>query len=91
MPRRCHAVRAFVSLLVLPYAHTLGDFKRELAETNRKLSERKIIEKAKGVLMKTRGMDEDAAYKALRKLAMERSQPLASVATNLVDMAQLLL
>ena len=65
--------------------------KRELAETNRKLSERKIIEKAKGVLMKTRGMDEDAAYKALRKLAMERSQPLAAVAENLVDMAKLLL
>lgn len=65
--------------------------KRELAETNRKLSERKIIEKAKGVLMKTRGMDEESAYKALRKLAMERSQPLASVAANLVDMARLLL
>ena len=65
--------------------------KRELAETSRKLSERKIIEKAKGVLMKTRGMDEDAAYKALRKLAMERSQPLAAVAENLVDMAKLLL
>ena len=65
--------------------------KRELAETSRKLSERKIIEKAKGVLMKTRGMDEESAYKALRKLAMERSQPLAGVATNLVDMAKLLL
>ena len=65
--------------------------KRELAETSRKLSERKIIEKAKGVLMKTRGVDEDAAYKALRKLAMERSQPLATVAENLVDMAKLLL
>ena len=65
--------------------------KRELAETSRKLSERKIIEKAKGVLMKTRGMDEESAYKALRKLAMERSQPLAGVAANLVDMAKLLL
>lgn len=65
--------------------------KRELAETSRKLSERKIVEKAKGVLMKTRGMDEESAYKALRKLAMERSQPLASVAANLVDMAKLLL
>jgi response regulator NasT len=41
--------------------------------------------------MKTRGMDEESAYKALRKLAMERSQPLASVAANLVDMAKLLL
>jgi len=65
--------------------------KRELAETSRKLSERKIIEKAKGVLMKTRSMDEESAYKALRKLAMERSQPLANVAANLVDMAKLLL
>lgn len=65
--------------------------KRELAETSRKLSERKIIEKAKGVLMKTRAMDEESAYKALRKLAMERSQPLAGVAANLVDMAKLLL
>jgi response regulator NasT len=41
--------------------------------------------------MKTRGMDEESAYKTLRKLAMERSQPLASVAANLVDMAKLLL
>jgi two-component system, response regulator / RNA-binding antiterminator len=65
--------------------------KQELAVASRKLSERKVIDKAKGILMKTRGMDEDAAYAALRKLAMERAQPLAKVAANLVDMAQLLL
>ena len=65
--------------------------KRELAETSRKLSERKVIEKTKGILMKSRGMDEEAAYGALRKLAMERSQPLAKVADNLVEMANLLL
>ncbi len=65
--------------------------KQELAETNRKLSERKIIEKAKGILMKTRGIDEEAAYGTLRKLAMERSQSLAKVAENLVDMANVLL
>jgi response regulator NasT len=65
--------------------------KRELAETSRKLSERKLIDKAKGILMKTRGMDEETAYAALRKLAMERSQPIAKVAANLVDMAALLL
>lgn len=65
--------------------------KRELAETSRKLSERKLIDKAKGILMKTRGMDEESAYAALRKLAMERSQPIGKVAANLVDMAALLL
>jgi response regulator NasT len=65
--------------------------RRELEAASRKLSERKTIEKAKGILMKSRGMDEDAAYAALRKLAMEKSQPLARVAGDLVDMAQLLL
>jgi response regulator NasT len=65
--------------------------KQELAAATKKLSERKLVEKAKGILMKKRGLDEDAAYAALRKLAMERSQPLGKVAGDLVAMAELLL
>ena len=65
--------------------------RRELADASRKLSERKTIERAKGILMKSRGMDEDAAYAALRKLAMEKSQPLGKVAANVIEMANLLL
>lgn len=65
--------------------------RQELAAATQKLSDRKIIEKAKGILMKTRGLDEDAAYVALRKLAMERAQPLPKVAIDLVAMAKLLL
>ena len=65
--------------------------KTALAQASRQLSERKVIEKAKGILMKSRGMDEEAAYAALRKLAMERSIPLAQVAANLVDTAHLVL
>lgn len=65
--------------------------KAELTEATRKLSERKRIEKAKGVLMKARGLDEEAAYAALRKLAMDRGKPLATVAQDVLDMAGLLL
>lgn len=65
--------------------------KQELAAATRKLSERKQIEKAKGILMKTRGLDEDQAYGALRKLAMERAQPLGKTAAELVAMAKFLL
>ncbi len=65
--------------------------KRELAAATKKLSERKLVEKAKGILMKTRGLDEEAAYAALRKLAMERAQPIGKVAGDLVAMASLLL
>lgn len=67
------------------------NLKHELATATKKLSERKVVEKAKGILMKTRGLDEDQAYVALRKLAMERAQPLGKVAGDLVEMAKLLL
>ena len=65
--------------------------RRELDEVSRKLGDRKLVDKAKGLLMKTRGMDEEAAYHALRKLAMERGQTMAKVARDVIDMAKLLL
>ncbi|HJW24102.1 MAG TPA: ANTAR domain-containing protein [Rhodocyclaceae bacterium] len=65
--------------------------RQELDEVSRKLGDRKLVERAKGLLMKARGLDEDGAYHALRKLAMQRGQPLAAVARDVVDMAHLLL
>jgi response regulator NasT len=65
--------------------------KQEAAVATKRLSERKVVEKAKGILMQTRGLDEDQAYGALRKLAMERAQPLAKVAGDVVAMAKYLL
>jgi response regulator NasT len=67
------------------------EIRQELAKAKSKLSERKLVEKAKGILMKSRGMDEEAAFGALRKLAMDRGQPLGDVAKNVIDMASLLL
>ena len=49
------------------------------------------MEKAKGILMKSRKLDEEQAYTALRSLAMERAQPLGKVAGDVVDMAKFLL
>ena len=65
--------------------------RRELDEISQKLSDRKLVDKAKGVLMKARGLDEDAAYHAMRKLAMERGQSMAKVARDVIDMARVLL
>jgi len=65
--------------------------RRELDEISQKLSDRKLVDKAKGVLMVARGLDEDAAYHAIRKLAMERGQPMAKIARDIIDMAKVLL
>lgn len=54
------------------------------------LEARKTIERAKGILMRTRGLDEDAAYKSLRKLAMDRKQRLVDAARDVIAFADLL-
>lgn len=67
------------------------ELRRERDEATRKLSDRITIDRAKGVLMKARGLDEDAAYTALRKLAMDRGQSLFDVASDVLAMAKILL
>jgi response regulator NasT len=64
--------------------------KKERDDATRKLADRKVIDRAKGVLMKARSMDEEQAYSALRKLAMDRKQPLVKVAAQVIEMAELL-
>jgi len=64
--------------------------RKERDDATQKLADRKVIDRAKGVLMKARGMDEDEAYNALRKLAMDRKQSVAKVATQVIEMAELL-
>jgi response regulator NasT len=64
--------------------------KIELAEANLKLSERKLVERAKGLLMQSRGLSEDDAYHALRKLAMSKKQRLGDIAQQVIDTAELL-
>lgn len=64
--------------------------RQELAKTKSQLQERKLIDKAKGLLMKQRGLDEDAAYQLLRKKAMDKSISVAAVAENVIDVMALM-
>jgi response regulator NasT len=63
----------------------------ELARTRAQLEERKVIDKAKGILMQQRGLSEQEAYKALRSLAMSSNKRLFDVAESVVAAAKLLL
>lgn len=65
--------------------------RKERDQANQKLSERVIVERAKGLLMKAKNLDEEAAYRALRKLAMDRGKKLVDVAQSIIDSASLLL
>ncbi|MDA0134298.1 ANTAR domain-containing protein [Vibrio harveyi] len=62
----------------------------EIELLTNKIEERKLVEKAKGLLMKMHSVDEDQAYKALRNSAMQSSQTLAQVAKNLITTLEVL-
>ena len=64
--------------------------KTELKKTKSKLEERKLVDRAKGILIKTRSFSEDEAYHTLRKLAMDRNIALGEMAKNVISMAELL-
>lgn len=68
----------------------MRQMRKELSETRRALEERKVIERAKGLLMKARGIDEDEAYAILRRAAMDQGRRVADVAEALVTAAGLL-
>jgi response regulator NasT len=64
--------------------------RKELVATRNKLSDRKLIEKAKGIVMQQRGLTADQAYGALRKMAMDQNLALAEVARRVISVATLL-
>ncbi|KYZ87078.1 ANTAR domain-containing protein [Alloalcanivorax xenomutans] len=64
--------------------------REELEKTREALEERKLIERAKGLLMQRRRLNEQDAYTMLRRQAMNTGQPLIQVARSVLDYADLL-
>ena len=64
--------------------------RRELADAKNQLAERKIIERAKGILMRSKNVTEEEAYRLLRTAAMSQNRKIAHIAESLVTAAGLL-
>lgn len=64
--------------------------RRELEKAHSALAERKVIERAKGIVMQQRRCGEEEAYRLLRKAAMDKGQRLCDVAQVLVRASDLL-
>lgn len=63
---------------------------RELEDARTELENRKLVERARGILMKSRGMSENEAYALLRKTAMNQNRKIAEIAQSLITAAGLL-
>ncbi|MFG1287514.1 ANTAR domain-containing response regulator [Xanthobacter versatilis] len=64
--------------------------KAELEEAKNQLEERKVVDRAKTILMKMKGIDEEAAYGLLRRTAMNEKKRIADIAQSIITAAELL-
>jgi response regulator NasT len=64
---------------------------RELAEAKSALEERKVVERAKGILMKMRNLSEEEAFALLRQTAMNENKKMSEIAQSVVTAAALLM
>lgn len=70
--------------------NALTRLREELDRTKQALEDRKVVDRAKGILMKNRGLSEEEAYALLRSTAMKESRRLAEVARGLITAVKLL-
>lgn len=81
--------RSLYELMAAQTDH-LRQLSEELEQARRALEERKLLERAKGLLMQHRGLSEAEAWRTLRQTAMNSNRSLADVATQVISMSGLL-
>jgi len=86
---RKERVRSILDTAVSRF-NAFSQLRDERDRARQELNDRKTVERAKGILMKERGLTEDAAYGLLRKAAMNENRRLAEVAQSVVTAARLL-
>lgn len=82
-------VRSILDVAMSRFA-LMQQLRGDLAKVKADLESRKTVDRAKGLLMKERGLDEDAAYRLLRKLAMDKGRPIGAIAADLLAFAGIL-
>jgi len=82
-------VKAVVDMAVTRFK-AFNDLRDELDRAKQALGERKVVERAKGILMKERGLTEDDAYALLRKAAMSDNKRVVDIAQAVITAAGLL-
>lgn len=83
-------VRSVLEVAVARYEFN-RDLLLEVEKAKTDLAERKIIDRAKGLIMQQRNISEDDAYKSMRKLAMDRNQKMVEIARSIIEVSELLM
>jgi response regulator NasT len=81
-------IRPIVDMAISRF-NVFDQLRRERDEAQAKLNERKLIERAKGLLMKEKGLSEEESYNLLRKNAMKQNRKIYEIAQSIITAFQL--
>ena len=81
-----HRLRSIVQVARARFRHEQF-IKDELSSLSKRFEERKIVDRAKGVHMRSRGINEEESFELLRNLAMKTRQRIGVVAKSVIDMS----
>lgn len=70
--------------------NAFAKLQEELDRTKSQLEDRKVIERAKGILMKVKGLNEDEAYVLLRSTAMREKKKIGEIAQSIITASEML-
>ena len=82
-------IRPILEVAMARFEHEQG-LRQQLAHAKTELQDRKIIDRAKGLLMQRQGLSEKVAFDKLRKAAMDKGLRLGEIAQRILDTAELL-
>ncbi len=82
---QAHRIRPIINIATARFLEN-QTLRQELESTKTKLENRKIIDRAKGLLMTVKNVSEDEAYKTLRKMAMDKGLSLSMVSETVIDL-----
>ncbi|KQT77804.1 ANTAR domain-containing protein [Methylobacterium sp. Leaf466] len=82
-------IRSILDIAILRF-NAFARLQRELSEAREELADRKVIERAKGILMAARGLGEEEAYRMMRRKAMNEKRRMADIARAIVTAADML-
>jgi len=82
-------IKSIIDLCISRF-NAFAKLQDELDRTRTQLEERKVIDRAKGILMKAKGLSEDEAYVLMRSTAMREKKKIAEIAQSIITASELL-
>ena len=86
---KAHRLPVIIDLAVFRF-NQIQSLCTELNETKARLSDRKIIERAKGILMQQKGLSENQAYTQMRRSAMDNGQTMVELSRRIIEVTDIL-